>query len=130
MTEQTQQVPNRRMRRAIQKQNGILKLLKKLGYNHPAYRQFKKETMEAGRKIHQANVDRIDELNATRLEAVLQSCKSTWFGMGYNQEEVALLEEAWAMTAVKDKETYKADKKKARELQREAAALMAARNNQ
>ena len=118
------------MRRAIQRQNGILKLLKKLGYNHPAYRQFKKETMEAGRKIHQANVDRVDELNATRLEAVLQSCKSTWFGMGYNQEEVALLEEAWAMTAVKDKETYRADKKKARELQREAAALMAARNNQ
>ena len=48
-------------------------------------KKFKKETMEAGRKIHQANVDRVDELNATRLEAVLQSCKSTWFGMGYNQ---------------------------------------------
>lgn len=118
------------MRRAIQRQNGMLKILKKLGYNHPAYKAFKAETMATGRKIHEANVARIEELNATRLEAVLQGCKSTWFGMGYNQEEVALLEEAWAMTAVKDKDTYKADKKRARELQREAAASMAARNNQ
>lgn len=118
------------MRRAIQRQNGILKLLKKLGYNHPAYRQFKTETMEAGRKIHQANVDRVDELNAARLEAVLQNCKSTWFGMGYNQEEVALLEEAWSITVVKDRDTYREDKKRARELQRQAAALMAARTNQ
>ena len=108
----------------------MLKLLKKLGYNHPAYRQFKNETMEAGRKIHQANVDRVEELNAARLEAVLQNCKSTWFGMGYIQEEVDMLEEAWALTTVKDRDTYKADKKKARELQRQAAASMAARNNQ
>jgi hypothetical protein len=130
MAEQTQQqVPNRRMRRAIQKQNGMLKILKQLGYNNPAYKAFKRETMEAGRKIHEANVARIEELNSTRLEAVLQNCKSTWFGMGYNQEEVTLLEEAWAMTAVKDKDTYRADKKRARELQREAAALMDARNN-
>ena len=108
----------------------MLKILKQLGYNNPAYKAFKRETMEAGRKIHEANVARIEELNSTRLEAVLQNCKSTWFGMGYNQEEVTLLEEAWAMTAVKDKDTYRADKKRARELQREAAALMDARNNQ
>jgi hypothetical protein len=108
----------------------MLKILKQLGYNHPAYKEYKQQTMEAGRKIHNANVDRVEQANGVRLEAVLQSCKSTWFSMGYNKEEVAILEEAWVITSVKDKETYRADKKKARELQRKAAALMAARNNQ
>lgn len=130
MTEQTQQLPpNRRVRRSMLRENGILKTLKKLGYHHPAYKAFKAETAEAGRKIHEAHQERRDAATATRLEAVLLSCKSTWFGMGYNQEEVTMLEEAWAMMAVKDRENYKANKKAARELQKAAAASMAARKN-
>lgn len=84
--------------------------------------------MADGRKIHQQNLDRNAQLQETRLEAILMSCKSNWFGMGYNKEEVALLEEAWALLTVKDKETYRADKKKARQLQKQAADSLAARN--
>lgn len=131
MKEQTQQLPpNRRVRRAMLRENGILKILKKLGYHNPAYKAFKAETAEAGRKIHQAHQDRNEELASTRLEAILQGCKSTWFGMGYNQEEVAMLEEAWAMMSVKDRENYRANKKAARELQRAANNSLVARTNQ
>jgi hypothetical protein len=84
--------------------------------------------MADGRKIHQQNLDRNAQLQETRLEAILMSCKSTWFSVGYNKEEVALLEEAWALLTVKDKETYRADKKKARQLQKQAADSLAARN--
>lgn len=132
MKEQTQQQlpPNRRVRRSMLRENGILKVLKKLGYHHPAFKAFKAEAAEAGRKIHQAHQDRNDELTATRLEAILQGCKSTWFGMGYNQEEVTMLEEAWSLMAVKDRENYRANKKAARELQRAAKNALAARTNQ
>jgi hypothetical protein len=84
--------------------------------------------MADGRKIHQQNLDRNAQLQETRLESILMSCKSTWFSVGYNKEEVALLEEAWALLTVKDKETYRADKKKARQLQKQAADSLAARN--
>jgi hypothetical protein len=109
------------------RQNGTLRVLKTLGYNHPAVKEYKRQQAETGRKIHQQNLDRNEQLTATRLEAALMGCKSTWYAIGYNQEEVALLEEAWALTTVKDKETYRADKKKARELQKQAQASRAAR---
>lgn len=99
-----------------------------LGYNHPAVKAWKAQTMADGRKIHQQNLDRNEELQSTRLEAILMSCKSNWFGMGYNESEVALLEEAWALLTVKDKDTYRADKKRARQLQKQAADSLAARN--
>lgn len=130
MTEQVQQLPpNRRVRRSIQRENGILKTLKRLGYHHPAYKAFKVETAEAGKKIHEAHQERNESLTTTRLESILLSCKSTWFGMGYNQEEVTMLEEAWSMMVVKDRENYKANKKAARELQKAAANSMLARKN-
>jgi len=84
--------------------------------------------MADGRKIHQQNLDRNAQLQETRLESILMSCKSTWFSVGYNKEEVALLEEAWVLQSVKDKDTYRADKKRARQLQKQAADSLAARN--
>jgi len=85
--------------------------------------------MENGRKIQEARLDAAEKAQAERLEAALERMKETWSNIGYNKEEMAMLEEAWALTAIKDRETYRADVKQSRKLMKEAAASLAARNN-
>jgi len=113
----------------MMKQNGMLKYLSKLSFFHPTKVAIRRQNMENGRKIQQARLDAAEKAQAERLEAVLERMKDTWSNIGYNKEEIAMLEEAWAMTIIKDKETYRADVKQSRKLMKEAAASLAARNN-
>lgn len=128
-TPQAQMPLNRRQRRLMMKQNGMLKYLSKLSFFHPTKVAIRRQNMENGRKIQQARLDAAEKAQAERLEAVLERMKDTWSNIGYNKEEIAMLEEAWAMTIIKDKETYRADVKQSRKLMKEAAASLAARNN-
>ena len=59
----------------------------------------------------------------------LNKLKETWSASGYNAEEIKKLEEAWTMTAVKDRETYKADKKQANILRKEAQQSLTSRKD-
>ena len=54
--------------------------------------------------------------------------KDSWKKQGYNAEEINKLEEAWALGVIKDKENYRANRKKAKQLNKEARASLAARN--
>ena len=83
--------------------------------------------IENGKKIHQQNVDRNDKINAQYLESALEGLKETWASQGYNTKEIATLEEAWSLTAIKDKENYRADKKASKALYKEANASRASR---
>jgi hypothetical protein len=113
----------------MMKQNGMLKYLSKLSFFHPTRAAIRRQNMENGRKIQEARMDAIEKAQAERLEAILNSMKHTWANIGYNENEISMLEEAWAMTAIKDKETYQTDKKQARKLMKEAANLLAARKD-
>ena len=84
------------------------------------------------------HLDRIEQANAERLERILEGytneegekvsgLKDNWKAQGYNQKEIDMLEEAWSLSVIKDKETYQADKKKRRALQKEAKASRDAR---
>ena len=53
--------------------------------------------------------------------------KDTWKNIGYNAKEMEMLEEAWALSIVKDKETYREDKKKIKALHKEAKASLNSR---
>ena len=57
----------------------------------------------------------------------LEKAKLEWASQGWDAKEIELLEEAWALTTVKDKETYREDKKKAKSLRKEANTLRASR---
>jgi len=107
----------------------MLKYLSKLSFFHPTRSAIRQQNLENGRKIQQARMDLFEKAQAERLEAALKLMKETWSNAGYNKEEMLMLEEAWAMTAVKDKETYQADKRQSRKLMKEAANLLAARKN-
>jgi hypothetical protein len=121
--------PNRRQRRYMMKQNGMLRYLSKLNFFHPTKIAVRTQNMENARKIQGAMLDVIEKAQAERLEATLRNLKETWANIGYNDSEITQLEEAWAMTTIKDRETYRQDKKEARRIMKEANASLLARNN-
>lgn len=111
------------------KQNGVLKYLKKLSFFHPTRVAIRQQNMENGRKIHQANLDVLEKAQAERLEATLERLKETWSNIGYNKKEIKMLEEAWITTSIKNKETYREDKKESKRLMKKAADSLASRKN-
>ena len=128
MAEQTQQIPpNRKIRRMQMKRSGVLGAISKLSYFHPTKKQIREQNQENGRKIHQMHQDKNEAIKATFYEERLQSAKSDWLGQGYVKEELELLEEAWVLSSVKDKESYREDKKKAKALRKQVAEMRAAR---
>jgi hypothetical protein len=128
MEEQTtQQIPNRRQRRAMLKQQGILRHLSKLPFLGETRTNFRAKNLETGKQIHSNLTERIEKENADRLEVILNGLKIDWEQRGFNKKEIEMLEEAWALTTIKDKETYREDKKKAKSLRKEAKNLLASR---
>ena len=122
----------------MMKQQGILKYLSKLPYLGETRSKLRQQNMENGRKIHQQHVDAQEARNAARLEQILEGytneegekvpgLKDNWKSQGYNTKEIDMLEEAWALSVIKNKETYQADKKKRKALQKEAKASRDAR---
>lgn len=110
---------NRRQRRHMMKQQGVLKYLSNMNFLGEVRSNFRKQNIENGRKIHQQNLDAMDKVNHAVLEDKLKSMKETWNSMGYNKSEINKLEEAWSLSVVKDKESIKEDKKAIKKLQKE-----------
>ena len=117
----------RRQRRYMLKQNGILKRVSKLSFFNPTRTAIRNQNIEQGKKLHEQHMDVLEQRTAARLETILENCKANWRVSGYNDQEIALLEEAWSLTVIKDRETYRADKKRSRELTRQAEQLRAER---
>lgn len=127
MSQQEKRIPSRRERRAQLKANGVLKAISKLGKNHPVRKEIRKANIESGQKIHQAHLDRNDAANAALLEQHLNTAKESWATGGYNEEELKMLEEAWVLANIRDKETYQADKKEIKRLRNAVKASKEAR---
>ena len=129
MSEQTQQTMllNRRQRRQMLRERGVLRLISKMNFMSPQRKQLREQNMENGRKLHQQHVDQIDAKNAQLLEARLEKAKVIWNEQGYNVEEIKLLEEAWSLSSIKVKETYREDKKEAKAIRKKVEELKANR---
>jgi thiamine kinase-like enzyme len=110
---------NRRQRRGMMKQQGVLKYLSGQDFLGEIRGGFRAQNIENGRTLHQRNVDANDKANGALLEEKLNSIKATWKETGYTDSEILKLEEAWALSTIKDKENRKADKKTIKKLQRE-----------
>jgi hypothetical protein len=110
---------NRRQRRHMLKQQGVLRYLSNMNFLGDVRSKFRAQNIENGRKLHQQNLDAMDKVNHSMLEAKLEDMKNTWNSMGYNKSEINKLEEAWSLSVVKDKESRKEDKKAIKKLQKE-----------
>ena len=118
---------NRRQRRYMLKQQGVLKYLSGLNFLGEVRSGFRAQNIENGKKIHQQNLDALEKTNAAILESKLESMKTTWTSIGYNKSEIDKLEEAWSMSVIKDKEARKEDKQTIKKLQREVAQSLRSR---
>lgn len=134
MTEQQDQTPegtrfaapNHKQRRAMMKQSGYLRAKGKLG--DKARAELRETTREQGRQLHEAHLDAVEKQLATQLEEKLAAMTKTWASIGYNEEEIKLLEEAYSLGFINNKETRKQDKKTIKRLMKEAADSKQKRN--
>ena len=107
----TSGIPNRSQRRMAMKHQGLLKQKRNLSLSD--WSKLCTEIRIKGNEIHQANVERNENAMFARLEEIEAKKISQWKEEGYNDNEIEQLREAHALTAIKDKNTWKADKKKA-----------------
>lgn len=89
------------------------------------YRRLRQE----GEDAHALNTSRANDYISEQIQKKLDSVKETWKDIGYNTAEIKLLEESWVITSVKNKETYRADKKESKRLLKEANELKKNRLN-
>jgi DNA-binding MarR family transcriptional regulator len=125
MSKETQHM-SRPQKRKMYKQFGIIEKKKR---NTEEGRELYNRLREEGRDAHEKHVNIVNDSIGDQLQVKLDSVKKTWKEIGYNTAEIKLLEEAWVLTSIKDKETYRADKKEAKRLRREVNKLKAKRLN-
>ncbi len=120
---------SRRQRRGEFKKAGFLKVKNMFGRFSEQGIAWHNKMAEDGRSMETANEKRRLDSIEEQLMVSLNKLKETWSTSGYNAEEIVKLEEAWTLTAVKDRETYRADKKQANVLRKEAQQSLAGRKN-
>jgi len=121
------QAPNRRQRRLAMKYQGLLKAKSKLPFHK--WMEVTKENLQRGKELHAAVTDIVEKGIAERLESIEERQIIAWREVGYNEVEIKMLREANAILSVKDKETWKADKKEARQLMKDARESLNKRLN-
>lgn len=119
----------RKQRRQDYRQAGFLKIKNMYSRFSPQAIQWYNKMAEDGAAASEAYQNMVQDSIGNQLELKLKSLKETWASMGYDDKEIKLLEEAWSITIIKDKETYRQDKKQSRKLQKEASASRKSRLN-
>jgi len=119
----------RKQRRQEYRQAGFLKIKNMYSRFSPQAIQWYNKMAEDGAAASEAYQKYVSDSIGDQLETKLNSLKETWASIGYDESEIKKLEEAWTLTVIKDSETYRADKKEASKLQKEASASLKARLN-
>jgi hypothetical protein len=122
----TSGIPNRSQRRMAMKHQGLLKQKGKLSLSD--WSKLCTEIRIKGNEIHQANVERNENAVFAKLEAIEAKKITKWREEGYTDKEIEQLREAHALISIKDKNTWKADKKTARNIFKEIRANLQQRS--
>ena len=115
---ETARIPNRTQRRLAMKHQGLLEQKRNLSLSD--WSKLCREIRSKGQEIHQANVERNDKAIFAKLEEIESKKISTWKEEGYTDKEIEKLREAYSLIMIKDKSTWQADKKVARNIIKEA----------
>lgn len=120
---------SRRQRRGQFRAAGYLQIKNMFGRFSEQGRAWYDKMAADGREMHEANQNRMRDEQENQLQEKLNTSKATWAEIGYNDEEIAKLEEAWLLDAIKNKDTYREDKKEAKRLRKEAQSSLKSRLN-
>lgn len=118
---------SRRQRREMYRKAGFLRIKNTYPYFSEVIRKWYERTAAEGKQLHEAHTKRVEEQIEEQLQSRLNKSKETWQELGYNEAEMSMLEEAFALRAVKNRETYTQDRKQAKRLEKEAFKLKQAR---
>jgi hypothetical protein len=117
----------RKQRRMNYRDAGFLKVKNMFSRFSPQGIAWYAKMAEDGAAANEAYQKFVNDSIADQLQNKLNRLKETWTGIGYNASEIKKLEEAFSITVITDKDTYKADRKLARKLQKEAQASLLSR---
>jgi hypothetical protein len=121
--------PSRRQRRSQLAAMGYLKIKNMYSpLNGPGEAWYDK-TRNDGNQAHEAFLNRVQDDIENQLQIKVNGLKESWKEQGYNDAEIKMLEEAWILVNIKNKLTYKEDKKKSADLQKQARESLNARLN-
>jgi len=81
------------------------------------------KSQQEGKALYEKNRKATEDSIFEQLQTIEDSKKEHFLSLGYSEAKVELMLEAWRIGAVKNKETYRQDKKEAQRLLREAAAM-------
>lgn len=123
MNEQVK-MPSRSQRRLALKYQGTLKAIGML--SHKQRSEIRQSTLSRGKEAHAAHCDAVDKSRYERLEQKEIAMMSTWKELGYTDDEINSLREAWQILAVGG--ATREEKKSARELMKSAREQLQARN--
>jgi len=115
---ETSGIPSRSQRRMAMKHQGLLKQKRNLSLLD--WTKLCKEIRAKGNEIQEANAERCENIAFAKLEEIEASKMLAWKTEGYNDKEIEKLREAYSIMAVKNKDTWKTDKKIARNIIKEA----------
>lgn len=121
------QSQSRRYRRAMYRQAGFLRIKNGFAFNSPIRAAWYKKTADEGNALKEANERSTQESIENQLQIIWNKQVETLTELGYNDAELKMLEEAYALRSVKTRETLRADKKEARRLEKEAYASLTSR---
>lgn len=108
---------NSKQRRRFLKLSGMLRKKGKQPFKQ--WREEVRSNIAAGKEMHQAHLDSTDKALQEIAEAREERQIKNWRELGYSDSNIEKLREADALLTVRDKETWKRDKKRAREIMRE-----------
>ncbi|MEN8835568.1 MAG: hypothetical protein ABF265_06055 [Polaribacter sp.] len=118
---------SRRSRRAQMKAAGMLRVKNTYSYFSGPRQAWYAKTQEDGKAAQEANEKRTNDSIEEQLQAKLNNLKETWAEIGYNSEEIEMLNEAFILLSVKNKDTLRSDKKEARKLMKDAKTSLMSR---
>lgn len=104
-----------------------MRYLSKLSFFDPTRAAYRAENIKTGQTIQDIRRRRIEKQWEAQFMDKLENMKETWHEIGYNSEEIGWLEEASAIHFVKNKATYREDKKEAKGLMKRAKESLASR---
>lgn len=118
---------NRREKRRMFKQLGILKKLSTMQFMDPTRVEFRKRNRTEGKAKHEKMLEEMENARYEKLEHLSVKYLEKMKKEGYNAKELGLLEEAFALRSVKT-ENQGSDRKQARKLEVKAFESMQKRN--
>ena len=111
---------SRKQRRAQMRNAGMLKVKNMYSPLSGQRQAWYKKTREDGQQAHEAHLKRVNDQIEEQLQTKLNDLKKTWSLIGYDIDEIKMLEEAFMLTSIKYKDTLKSDKKEAYRLMKDA----------